>query len=124
LSALALAFAVAAHSTAAAPEITAISLGRADQATLIKADYTPFTKATGIGVNSMSYDGQTDELEAMVKAGKTTWDLMQVETRTLDVGCKNGLFEKLDMSRIGERKDFIPGAITDCGVGIFSWSMA
>src|SRR5437016_9725113 len=108
----------------AANDITVISFGRADQAALTQAYYRPFRNSTGIGVRSASYDGQTTELEQMIKTGKTVWDVMQVESRTLQLGCEAGLFEKLDHGRIGKSSDFIPGAISDCGVGIFAWSMA
>ena len=105
--------------------VTAISFGRADQAALTKAYYRPFTIATGIEVKSLSYDGQTTELRQMAKAGNASWDVIQVESRTLQLGCENGLFEKLDYSRIAVPKsDFIPGALSECGVGIFAWSVA
>jgi putative spermidine/putrescine transport system substrate-binding protein len=108
----------------AADGITVISFGRADQAALTQAYYRSFRKSTDIEIKSASYDGQTTELEQMVKTGKTVWDVMQVESRTLQLGCQAGLFEKLDYSKIGDKSDFIPGAISDCGVGIFAWSMA
>ncbi|HEV2976077.1 MAG TPA: ABC transporter substrate-binding protein [Casimicrobiaceae bacterium] len=109
---------------ATASEITVISFGRADQAALTKAYYRPFHDATGIEVKSFSYDGQTTELEQMAKTGKTIWDVIQVESRTLELGCRDGLFEKLDFGKIGSASDFIPGAVSDCGVGIFAWSVA
>ncbi len=108
----------------AANDITVISFGRADQAALTAAYYRSFRKSTGIDVKSASYDGQTTELEQMVKTGKTVWDVMQVESRTLQLGCQAGLFEKLDHGKIGDKSDFIPGAVSDCGVGIFAWSLA
>ena len=111
-------------SRVAANDITVISFGRADQAALTKAYYRPFHEATGVDVISLSYDGQTTELDQMSKTGKTTWDVIQVESRTLELGCRDGLFEKLDFSKIGSKSDFIPGAVSDCGVGVFAWSMA
>ena len=60
----------------------------------------------------------------MVKKGNTVWDIMQVESGMLQLGCQNGLFEKLDYSKIGNKSDFIPGAVSDCGAGMFAWSMA
>jgi putative spermidine/putrescine transport system substrate-binding protein len=104
--------------------ITVISFGRADQAALTQAYYRPFRQSTGIEVKTASYDGQTTELEQMVKSGSTVWDVMQVESRTLQLGCESGLFEKLDHSKIANTEDLIPGAVSDCGVGIFVWSMA
>jgi putative spermidine/putrescine transport system substrate-binding protein len=108
----------------AANDLTIISFGRSDQKALINAYYRPFHQATGVAVKSLSYDGETTELEEMVKKGSTVWDVMQVESGMLQLGCQNGLFEKLDYSNIASKNDFIPGAVSDCGVGMFAWSMA
>ncbi len=115
---------IVAFSTASGGELTVISFGRADQEALRKAYYGPFQAQTGIQVKSLSYEGETTELDQMVKAGKTDWDVVQVESRTLQLGCEQGLFERLDYRRIGNKSDFIPGAVSECGVGIFAWSMA
>ena len=109
---------------AAGDDITVISFGRADQAALTHAYFRPFQAATGIKVKSLSYDGETTELERMAKTGKADWDVIQVESGTLQRGCRAGLFEKLDYDRIANKTDFIRGAVSDCGVGIFAWSMA
>jgi putative spermidine/putrescine transport system substrate-binding protein len=108
----------------AAGELTVISFGRADQDALTRAYYQSFGQSTGIAVKSFSYDGQITELEQMVKSGKPEWDVMQVESRTLQLGCEQGLFEKLDIRKIGAPSDFIPGAVSDCGLGVFAWSLA
>ena len=104
--------------------LTVISFGRADQDALTRAYYAGFGESTGIKVASLSYDGQITELEQMVRGGKPEWDVIQVESRTLQQGCEQGLFEKLDMRRIGDPGDFIPGSVSDCGLGIFAWSLA
>ena len=109
---------------AEATELTIISFGRADQEALSKAYFGPFQNQTGVEVKSLSYEGETTELDQMVKAGSPSWDVVQVESRTLQLGCQQGLFEKLDYRKIGSQGDFIPGAVSECGVGIFTWSMA
>ena len=109
---------------AVASDLTVISFGRADRAALVKAYVDPFAKSTGINMHSLSYDGQVTELTQMVRAGAPIWDVMQVESRTLVQGCRLGLFEKLDASRLALPKDLIPGAVSECGVGIFAWSQA
>ncbi len=101
-----------------------ISFGRADRAALLQAYIEPFAKATGINVRSLSYDGEVIELTHMVRGGAPTWDVMQVESRTLAQGCRQGLFEKLDPARLPRRDDLIAGAISACGVGIFTWAQA
>src|SRR5690242_714042 len=124
LAAFALLNVFAVGSAAAAGDITVISFGRADQAVMMQEYIVYVRERSGIDDKSASNDGQTTELEQMVKAGRTIWDVMQVESRTLQLGCKAGLFERLDHGRIADEKDFIPGAISDCGVGIFAWSVA
>jgi putative spermidine/putrescine transport system substrate-binding protein len=114
----------AALPAAAADQLTVISFGRADRAALAAAYIEPFAKARGIGVQSLSYDGQVTELTQMVSAGATVWDVMQVEARTLQLGCRQGLFEKLDAARVPPAADLIPGALSECGVGIFTWAQA
>ncbi len=108
----------------AAGDLTVISFGRADRAALVAAYADPFAKATGIDVHSLSYDGQITELTQMVHNGATVWDVMQVESRTLAQGCQQGLFEKLDPARIPRADELIPGSISECGVGIFTWAQA
>ena len=109
---------------AAASDLTVISFGRADRAAIAAAYVEPFAKATGIAVHSLSYDGQVTELTQMVHAGAPVWDVMQVESRTLEQGCRQGLFEKLDPARVPPAADLIPGALSECGVGIFTWAQA
>jgi putative spermidine/putrescine transport system substrate-binding protein len=115
---------VALPAAAAVGELTVISFGRADQSAIAAAYLEPFAKATGIDVHSLSYDGQVTELTQMVSAGAPVWDVMQVESRTLEQGCRQGLFEKLDPARVPPAAALIPGALTACGVGIFTWAQA
>jgi putative spermidine/putrescine transport system substrate-binding protein len=115
---------VALPAAVAASELTVISFGRADRAAIAAAYLEPFSQATGIAVQSMSYDGQVTELTQMVHAGAPVWDVMQVESRTLEQGCRQGLFEKLDPARVPRAADLIPGALSECGVGIFTWGHA
>ena len=109
---------------AGASDLTVISFGRADHAALLAAYVEPFEQATGVAVHSLTYDGQITELTAMVQAGAPVWDVMQVESRTLEQGCDLGLFEKLDLKRVPAARDLIPGALSECGVGIFTWAQA
>jgi putative spermidine/putrescine transport system substrate-binding protein len=118
------AFLCAALPAFAAEELKVISFGKADRAALAAAYIDPFAKATGIATHSLSYDGQVTELTQMVASGTTTWDVMQVESRTLQLGCQQGLFEKLDPAKIPRAADLIPGALSECGVGIFTWGHA
>jgi putative spermidine/putrescine transport system substrate-binding protein len=58
----------------------------------------------------------------MVETKKVTWDVVEVESPDVARGCDEGLFEKLDYAKIAPKGDFVPAAVTECGVGIFVWS--
>ena len=99
--------------------LTVMSYGPVNQIMHAKAYTRPFANATGIKLNSYSYGGGLDEIRAMVGAGKTSWDVVEVETADLLTGCKQGLFETLDTAKLGFAKDLIPGALFACGVGTY-----
>ncbi len=104
-----------------AQQITVINFGGANANAQKKAYYEPFEK-TGIKVVPVEYNGEQAKIKAMVETKKVTWDVVEVESPDVARGCDEGLFEKLDYSKIGEKGDFLPSAVTECGVGIFVWS--
>ena len=61
-------------------------------------------------------------LRAKVEGGNNDWDVVQVESEELALGCEEGLFEKLDWAKLGGKDDFLPAAVHDCGVGAIVWS--
>ncbi|WP_258869400.1 ABC transporter substrate-binding protein [Aquitalea aquatica] len=108
--------------TALAGDLTVISFGGANKAAQEKAYYAPFTKATGVKVVGGEYNGEMAKVKAMVDTKSVSWDVLEVESPELARGCDEGMFEKLDYSKIGNKADFVPGAAQSCGVGIFVWS--
>ena len=104
-----------------AQQITVINFGGANANAQKKAYYDPFEK-TGTKVVAVEYNGEQAKIKAMVETKKVTWDVVEVESPDVARGCDEGLFEKLDYSKIGEKGDFLPSAVTECGVGIFVWS--
>jgi len=109
---------------AMAKDLTVISFGGANKAAQVKAYYDPFKKASGINVVGGEYNGEMAKVKAMVDTKSVSWDVLEVESPELARGCDEGLFEKLDYSKIGNKADFVPGAAQQCGVGIFVWSTA
>lgn len=105
-------------------DVTVISFGGTTQAGQKKAYYDPFSAESGIKVIPGEYNGEMARITAMVQAGNVTWDVVEVESPELVRGCEEGLFEKLDYSKIGNKADFVPEAIQDCGIGTFVWSTA
>lgn len=113
----------AASSLADGGALTVVGAGGVLQDAERKAFFEPFAKAERINVTEDSYSGQMAKVRAMVSSGSVSWDVMQVEQNALLSGCEEGLFEHLDWNAIGSRDNFIPEAISDCGVGAFVWSM-
>jgi putative spermidine/putrescine transport system substrate-binding protein len=102
-------------------DVTVISFGGAVQKAQTKAYYEPFAK-TGTKVVAGEYNGEQAKIKAMVDTKNVTWDVVEVESAELARGCEEGIYEKLDYTKIGDKKDFIGTAVTDCGVGKFIWS--
>ena len=106
---------------ALAQQITVVNFGGANGNAQKKAFYEPFEK-TGTKVVPVEYNGEQAKIKAMVETKKVSWDVVEVESPDVARGCDEGLFEKLDYSRIGNRADFLPAAVSECGIGIFVWS--
>ena len=119
---LVVAAAIATTGSAQAEDLTVISFGGVNQKAQVKAFYEPFTKETKINIVQGEYNGEQAKVKAMVDANKVTWDLVEVESPDVTRGCDEGLFEKLDYSKIGNKADFQPAAIHECGIGTFVWS--
>ena len=102
-------------------QLTVVNFGGANANAQKKAFYEPYEK-TGTKIVATEYNGEQAKIKVMVDTKNVTWDVVEVESPDAARGCDEGLFEKLDYSKIGNKGDFIPAAVTDCGVGIFVWS--
>jgi putative spermidine/putrescine transport system substrate-binding protein len=51
-----------------------------------------------------AWDGGLGVLRTKIKGGNNTWDVVQVEADELEVGCDEGLYEKLDVSQDRRRQ--------------------
>jgi len=116
-----LALAAMASLPALAQNITVVNFGGANGAAQKKAYFDAYEKG-GAKVTSVEYNGEQAKIKAMVEAKKVTWDVVEVESPDINRGCDEGLFEKLDWSKVGNKADFQPAAVHECGVGIFVWS--
>ncbi|OCC05422.1 spermidine/putrescine ABC transporter substrate-binding protein [Labrys sp. WJW] len=113
----------------AADTLTVVSYGGQYTASQTKAQYQPFTAKTGIGIQSVDYNGGLAELIAQVRSGTVSWDVVDVEQQDLERGCADGLFEKVDPASLPAgsdgtpaKADFLPEALQPCGVGSVVWS--
>ncbi len=103
-------------------QLTVVNFGGANGAAQKKAYFEPFEKATGAKVVGVEYNGEQAKIKAMVESKKITWDVVEVESPDIARGCDEGLFEKLDYSKVGAKADFTPAAVHECGIGAFVWS--
>ncbi|MFL6628950.1 MAG: polyamine ABC transporter substrate-binding protein [Burkholderiaceae bacterium] len=102
-------------------QITVVNFGGANANAQKKAFYEPYEK-TGTKVVAVEYNGEQAKIKVMVDSRNVTWDAVEVESPDVARGCDEGLFEKLDWTKIGNKADFLPAAVTDCGIGVFVWS--
>lgn len=107
---------------AAQEAITITSFGGAFEDAADNAFYKPFTAETGIQINKEQYDGGLAKLRAMVEAGNTTWDVLDLESNDAISGCDEGLLQPLDPALLGDVDDFIEGAVLPCSVAMMVWS--
>jgi len=108
---------IALASAASARDLTVVSWGGAYQEAQKKVYFGPFTQATGIKMNDESWDGGIGVLRAKVQGGNATWDVVQVESEELALGCEEGLFEQIQYSKIGGEQAYLPETVNPCGVG-------
>jgi putative spermidine/putrescine transport system substrate-binding protein len=106
---------------ALAQQITVVNFGGANANAQKKAFYEPFEKK-GTKVVCVEYNGEQAKIKAMVETKNVTWDVIEVESPDVARGCDEGLFEPMDWAKVGAKADFVPAAVTECGVGIFVWS--
>ncbi|MGO4138223.1 ABC transporter substrate-binding protein [Rhizobium brockwellii] len=107
-----------------ARDLTVVSWGGSYQDAQREIYFKPFSEKIGKPVLDEAWDGGIGVLQAKVKAGSLNWDVVQVEAEELALGCADGLFEKIDWSKLGGKDKFLPDAVSDCGVGAIVWSTA
>ncbi|HTI17801.1 MAG TPA: ABC transporter substrate-binding protein [Trinickia sp.] len=109
---------------ATAAELTVVNFGGANAEAQKVAYYQPFEKKTGDKITAVEYNGETAKIKAMVEAKHVNWDVVEVESGDIGRGCDEGLYEKLDWSKIANKSDLISESPHTCGVGFFVWSTA
>lgn len=102
---------------AQARDLTVASWGGSYQEAQHKAIFAPFAAASGIPVTEDSWDGGIGILRTKAEAPDSGWDVVQVESDELELGCAEGVFETIDYDRAGGKQAYVPGAVHACGVG-------
>jgi putative spermidine/putrescine transport system substrate-binding protein len=105
-----------------ARDLTVVSWGGAVQKAQSTTFFKPFAEASKTPLQEVSWEGGVGILRAKVQSGQADWDVVEVESDELAIGCEEHLYEKLDWSKIGGKDIYIPGAVSDCGVGALQYS--
>lgn len=114
------------HNTAAAeeqPKLIIATWGGAYEASQQAALFEPFTKATGVRIETVPYSGGVHPLRERPGQGDAGWDLVDVIQADADIACAEGLLEPLDPAILAAApdgthatQDFISNAIVECAV--------
>jgi putative spermidine/putrescine transport system substrate-binding protein len=108
---------------AARADVTVMSWGGAYTVSQVEAYHKPYTAATGKAVVSVDSENPAPAVKAMVEAGNVTVDVADVEYADAVRLCDEGMLEPIDHASLpagadgmAAADDFLPGALTDCGV--------
>ncbi|WP_256349394.1 ABC transporter substrate-binding protein [Pseudomonas gingeri] len=109
--------------------LTVVSYGGNLTNAQIQAAHKPFSAATGTHVISEDYSGGIAQIKTQVDSKHVTWDVVDAELPNVIRACNSGLLERIDPATLAPApdgtpaaKDFLPGALTDCGVANYVWS--
>src|SRR4249919_3866956 len=108
--------------TALSRDLAVVSWGGAYQDAQREVYFKPFTAQTKIPMAEENWDGGVGTLRAKIQGGNNNWDVVQVESDELLLGCEEGLYEKLDWTKLGGKDKYMPDAVNDCGVGAIVYS--
>lgn len=126
---LALSTALSALAFSAQADVNVMSWGGSYGAAQTEAHLKPFTAKTGIKTVMIDSDNPATPIKAMVEAGNVTVDVASLETADAIRLCDEGLLEPIDHSILPAgadgtpaADDFLPGALTECGVATDFWT--
>ena len=96
-----------------------------------EAVFRPWEQLTGHRIEiEGGYSGGLAEVREQVAAGAVTWQTLIVAAEDALLGCREGLLEPLDVSRLppapdgrSAAEDFIGGGLLECGVGSEAYSL-
>jgi putative spermidine/putrescine transport system substrate-binding protein len=114
---------------AAQADVTVMSWGGAYGEAQTEAHLKPYTATSGVATTMVDSDNPATPIKAMVEAGNVTIDVASVEYADAIRLCDEGLLEPIDAASLpagsdgtAAADDFLPGAVTECGVSTDIWA--
>ncbi|MDE0229783.1 MAG: ABC transporter substrate-binding protein [Spirochaetaceae bacterium] len=109
--------------------MTMVSWGGAYGRATDRALLEPFGADAGVRISMEDFNGGLAEIRAQVETGNVHWDVVDLESADAIRGCDEGLLEELDPADLfpdqdaaAAAGDFLPGTLSDCGVGLIFYS--
>ena len=121
-SATAAALSCVALGASAQHDLTIVSWGGAYQDGQKEVFFKPFN-ASGTKLVDEAWDGGIGVLRTKIKGGNNNWDVVQVEADELEIGCDEGLYERMDFAKIGGQGRYLAGTTHPCGVGAIIYNL-
>jgi putative spermidine/putrescine transport system substrate-binding protein len=113
----------------ASADVTVMSWGGAYGAAQTEGHLKPFTAETGIATMMVDSDNPATPIKAMVEANNVTIDVASLEYADAIRLCDEGVLEPIDVAMLPPGNDgtpaaddFLPGAVTECGVSTDIWA--
>jgi putative spermidine/putrescine transport system substrate-binding protein len=98
--------------------------GRAQEIAVLE----PYAKETGTAIATEIYGGDASKVRLLIEDAKTPIDVVDVSAGALTTLCDEGVLAPLDPDELKSdgdtADDFLPGAISKCGVASVAWAMA
>ena len=109
--------------------LTIVSWGGSYTRSQMLAYVKPYRRDKNEWVSMETYNGGLEKIREQIETANVVWDVVDFELSDLIRGCREGLLEKIDHGTLpaGDdgtpaAEDFIPGALTECGVGQSVWA--
>src|SRR3954470_16463130 len=113
---------VAVSGGVAARDLTVVSWGGAYQDAQREVYFKPFMSSTNTKMAEENWAGGVGTLRAKIQGGNNNWDVAQVDSEELLLGCEEGLSQKHDGSNLVGKDKYLADAVHDCGVGAIVYS--
>lgn len=102
--------------------MTAVGWGGSWNEAYDKGVFKPFTAESGITVTLDEWGGELAKLRTQIESNAIVYDFVSVEAPALEIGCAEGLFEKLPDEIYAQKDQYLPGTIHPCGMASDTWA--
>jgi putative spermidine/putrescine transport system substrate-binding protein len=109
-------------SASAEESFTAVGWGGSWNEAYDKGVFQPFTQETGVKVVVDEWEGELAKVRAQIESNAIVYDFVSVEAPQLEIGCAEGLFEKLPDAIYAQKDEYLPGTIHPCGLASDTWA--